>query len=109
MHELGITQSIVDACSASAGGVPIASVTVEIGCLCAVMPDALRFCFELCTRGTALEGSVLDIVAVAARGICRDCGRENAVRDYLCVCACGSANVEFTGGDDMRIREMQLR
>lgn len=109
MHELGITQSIVDACSASAAGVPIARVTVEIGCLCAVMPDALRFCFELCTRGTALEGSVLDIVAVAGRGTCRDCGRESAVRDYLCVCDCGSVNVEFSGGDDMRIREMQIR
>ena len=80
MHELGITQSIVDACSASAGGVPIARVTVEIGCLCAVMPDALRFCYEICTRGTALEGSVLDIVAVAGRGTCRDCGKQNPVR-----------------------------
>jgi hydrogenase nickel incorporation protein HypA/HybF len=109
MHELGITQSIVEACSASAAGMPIARVTVEIGCLCAVMPDALRFCFELCTQGTVLEGSELEIVAVAGHGTCRDCGRQTTVGDYLCVCACGSFNVELSGGHDMRILEMQTR
>lgn len=109
MHELGITQSIVEVCSANAAGAPIARVTVEIGCLCAVLPDALRFCYELCTQGTVLEGSELDIIAIAGRARCRDCGQDNPVQDYCWVCACGSANVEFSGGADLRIREMQMR
>ena len=27
----------------------------------AVMPDAIRFCFDICAKGTVLEGARLDI------------------------------------------------
>ncbi|MGA2366576.1 MAG: hydrogenase maturation nickel metallochaperone HypA [Steroidobacteraceae bacterium] len=109
MHELGITQSIVEACNAAADGACVARVTVEIGCLCAVQADAVRFCYDLCAQGTALEGSVLDIQAVPGRGKCRDCGEEMSVENYLCICACGSVDIALSGGDELRIKEMEIR
>ena len=62
MHELGITQSIVDIAARTArdqGAERIVSVTVEIGSLSGVIPDAVEFCFEACSQGTLLEGSRL--------------------------------------------------
>jgi len=108
MHELSITQSIVEACLAEAGVARVARVTVEIGCLCGVMPDAVRFCYDVCTEGTALEGSRLDIVTVPGHAQCRDCGAGAAVDDWLALCACGSANLAMSGGDDLRIKTMEI-
>ncbi len=108
MHELGITQSLVDACEAAADGATVTRVTVEVGCLAGVLPDAMRFCFDVCAQGTALAGAALDIVEVPASARCRDCGQRAQVRDCLWLCACGSANVEFSGGDELRIRQMTV-
>lgn len=108
MHELGITQSIVEACSAEAAGARIARVVVEIGCLCGVLPDAVRFCYDVCAQGTLLEGSVLDIRTVPGHARCRDCGNAMSVRDWLAICSCGSANLEFHGGDELRLKEMEV-
>ncbi len=108
MHELGITQSIVDACNEEAGGARVARVTVEVGCLSGVLPEAMRFCYALCAEGTALAGSELDIRLTPALATCRDCGNEMAARDYLSMCGCGSANLAFAGGDELRIKEMEM-
>jgi len=110
MHEMSITQSLVEACAAEAEaeGARVTRVTVEIGCLCGVMADAVRFCYDVCAQGTALEGSRLDIVAVPGQALCRDCGAAMAVDDWLTLCACGSANLGFSGGDELRIKEMEV-
>jgi hydrogenase nickel incorporation protein HypA/HybF len=33
------------------------AVTLELGRLAAVMPDALRFCFGICLKNTLVEGA----------------------------------------------------
>ncbi len=105
---MSITESIVEACETEANGAKVTRVTVEIGCLCGVMADAVRFCYDVCTQGTPLEGSRLDIVALPGRARCLDCGAAMPAFDWLDLCACGSANLERTGGDQLRIREMEV-
>lgn len=108
MHELGITQRIVEICSEAAAGAQVTRVTVEIGRLCGVLPDAVRFCYEVCAKGTVLEGSVLDIVSTPGSGTCRDCGAQMPVDDFLALCSCGSADIDCRGGDELRITEMEV-
>jgi len=62
MHELALTQSIVEACVERAEGAQVRRVTLEIGQLAAVMPEALRFCFDVCADGTALKGARREII-----------------------------------------------
>ncbi|MBA2531400.1 MAG: hydrogenase maturation nickel metallochaperone HypA [Nocardioidaceae bacterium] len=47
MHELAITQSIVDAVTDQTAGATVAAVHVRVGRLSGVLPDAMRFCFEV--------------------------------------------------------------
>ena len=47
MHELAITQDIIVAVCEHAQGTKIKRIVLEIGKLSAVLPDAVRFCFEL--------------------------------------------------------------
>jgi hydrogenase nickel incorporation protein HypA/HybF len=111
VHELGITQSLVEACCGAAGdaaATQVRRVTIEIGCLAGLLPDAVRFCYDVCAQGTPLEGSVLDIACVPGEGRCRDCGAVMVAQDLLSLCACGSANVAFTGGDALRIKQMEI-
>lgn len=108
MHELAITQSIVEACAKEAAGARVARVAVEIGCLSGVLPDAVRFCYEVCCQGTPLEGSVLDVQSVAACGRCRACGAEMELHDWLALCDCGSADIECSGGDALQIKYMEI-
>ena len=108
MHELSITQAIVEACSERAAGARVVRVTVEVGRLTCVVPDALRFCYDVCTEGTVLEGSELEIVAVPGRARCRACGAEVEVDDLLTPCDCGSHDLRYVAGEDLRIKEMEL-
>lgn len=61
MHELSITRNVVAICSEHAAGMRVTRVTLEIGKLAAVLPDSLRFCFDVCAKGTMLEGARLEI------------------------------------------------
>jgi len=108
MHEMSLAQSVVEICAERAGGARVRRVTLEIGALAAVMPDAIRFCFDICTQQTVLEGAVLDIVEIAGRGRCRRCGSELPMPDFLAACGCGSIDIECIEGEALRVREMEV-
>src|SRR5512134_4584 len=107
MHELAITESLVEAVTEHAGGSRVMRVSLEIGKLSGVVADSVRFCFDVCTRGTSLDGATLEIVEPPGRAFCRDCNREVEIEDFFALCACGSANLEVRGGRELRIREME--
>ncbi len=108
MHELAITASLVDAIAARLAGERVLRVRLVVGRLQAVEPDALRFAFDVCTRGTALDGAALDIDEIAARGRCRACGLEQALDGGAALCRCGSADVELLAGNELRIASVEV-
>jgi hydrogenase nickel incorporation protein HypA/HybF len=65
MHELGITTEIVDIAMRYSTSSKVRRVIVEIGRETAVLPDAVRFCFDLCAEGTCVEGAELEIVEMS--------------------------------------------
>ena len=112
MHELGITQSIVEIALRTAAGEQaqkIHSVTLEVGSLAGVVAEALEFCFEACCKGTLLEGSQLLIEQVQARARCRDCALDYRLHDLLASCpARDSAAGDLICGEELRIKEMEI-
>lgn len=61
MHELGITRNIIAIVSEQAGEQRVIRIRLAIGRLSAVMPEAIRFCFDVCAQNTPLEGALLEI------------------------------------------------
>jgi hydrogenase nickel incorporation protein HypA/HybF len=108
VHELSIANSVVELCAERAMGARVLRVTLEIGCLAAVMPDAIRFCFDVCAKDTALEGATLDIIETPGRARCLDCGAEVPLADLLGSCACGGNNLELLAGRELKIRQMEV-
>ena len=52
MHELSITQSVVDAVTRRMGDARVRRVRLEVGRLSGRVPDAVQFCFEVLAAGT---------------------------------------------------------
>lgn len=108
MHELSITQSMVEAITERMDGATVTGVCLEIGKLSGVVPDSVRFCFELVCTGTTLEGAWLDIVEPGGRAQCRSCGDEFELDDIILLCPCGSAHVTVLAGRELKIKSVEV-
>ncbi len=108
MHELGIAQEIVALVAERAGGAKVTRVVVEVGKLAGVLPDAVQFCFDLCVEGTTLEGASLVIVETPGRARCRECGDEVSLDRPFGRCACGSSDLEWLSGEELKVKEFEV-
>jgi len=108
VHEMAITQSVVDAIVSRLGDAPVSCVRLEIGRLSGVVPDSVRFCFDVLCTGTSLEGARLDIAEPPGRARCRDCGEEFTLDDFIVLCPCGSANASVLTGRELRIASVEV-
>lgn len=108
MHELAITQSIVDAITDRVGDDRVTLVRLEIGTLSGVVPDSVSFCFDLVSEGTGLAGAELDIARPKGRSRCRQCGGEFEHEDPIAACGCGSVNLDVLSGRELRIVSVEV-
>jgi hydrogenase nickel incorporation protein HypA/HybF len=112
MHELALTESIVEMIeeeSRNRGFSQVRVVRLEIGALSHVEPEAIRFCFESVARGGVTEDAKLEIILVPGEGWCLDCGKTVALGERFGSCPdCGGHHVQVTGGEDMRVKELEV-
>ena len=103
MHELAITESLVDAVTARLPGKRVTCVRLEIGPLSGVVADSVQFCFDIVTQGTSLEGATLEIAQPPASCHCRICGDEFEPDGPVVICPRGSAEVAVLTGQELKI------
>ncbi|HEX6458102.1 MAG TPA: hydrogenase maturation nickel metallochaperone HypA [Thermoleophilaceae bacterium] len=109
MHELSIAEAIVRIAAANAGDRRVSKVELKVGHLRQVVPSALEFAFELVAQGTPVEGAALEIEEVSAAGVCRGCGRENALAEFPFRCSrCGGLDFEVTRGEELLVEALEL-
>jgi hydrogenase nickel incorporation protein HypA/HybF len=108
MHELAVTQSIVDIVRESAGDAKVTSVRLRVGKLSGVIPQAVQFCFELVSRGTTLQDAELVIDELPGIGHCGACDTEIALANLILVCPCGSSAVRVVSGRELSVVSMEV-
>ena len=108
VHELSITQSVVDAVAQHVDGARVLGVRLRIGRLSGVVPESVRFCFDLLADGTCLQGARLDIDEPPGRALCRSCGTEFDLHDLVLLCPCGSAEVTVVAGRELSISSVEV-
>jgi hydrogenase nickel incorporation protein HypA/HybF len=108
MHELGIAQEIVALVIEHSRGARVTRVVLEIGKLSAVLPDAVRFCFDLCGEGTVVEGASLDIIETPGCARCRVCGGGVSLDRPFGRCECGSTDLEWLSGEELKVKEFEV-
>jgi hydrogenase nickel incorporation protein HypA/HybF len=111
VHELSIAVAVVEQVEEAVRdqGRAVASLTLRIGELAGVVPEALDFAFALATEGTALAGARLLIDTVEGRGRCEGCGREapTGMPPVLWCTGCG-ATLTLLGGRELEIVRVVL-
>lgn len=111
MHEVSIVEGLIDIVKETAARNDLQNVSVIslcIGKMRQVVPDALEFAFEIVGRGTVAEGAEIRIREIPTRGRCRECGREFMVEEYCFICAsCGSGDVEVIEGKELYIDTLE--
>jgi hydrogenase nickel incorporation protein HypA/HybF len=109
MHELSITRNVVAIVAERAAGLRVTRVRLQIGSLSAILPDAIRFCFEICAADTPLAGARLEIDEIAGRGLCDDCGFDTALNVPVGRCpGCGAGHLRLIAGQELNIKEMEV-
>jgi hydrogenase nickel incorporation protein HypA/HybF len=114
MHEMGIAMQIIEIAASSIPDelkdVRIKKVNVKIGKLSAVVPDSLRFCFEIAVKDTRLSGAELNIEEIPVTARCRECSKEQTIHDpdFKCV-ECGSGSMDFLSGRELDITSIEVQ
>lgn len=120
MHELAITQAILDTAlrhAAQAQVTTIHALYLRLGELSGLATDSIQFYFDLISRDTCAQGAQLHFTRFPPRAKCRAC---SATRDLtfdpngwsrefakLENCVCGANDYSLDGGTGRYLDEME--
>jgi hydrogenase nickel incorporation protein HypA/HybF len=110
MHELSVASAILNTAVRHAEERPVAVVAVRIGTLRQVVPESLRFYWEIVARDTICEDATLAIEVLETRLHCGDCGRdwEPLIPAFRCP-RCDSGEVTVTAGEQLEVDYLELK
>jgi hydrogenase nickel incorporation protein HypA/HybF len=108
VHELSIMEGVLDVVRSNARERNIGKVSklkLVIGKLTMIMPDSLRFSFEVLSQNELFQGALLEIEEKDIVITCNKCSQSSILEDafsFLCP-ACGVADVDIVSGREMLI------
>lgn len=112
MHEMSLCEGVLQILedhAVSQGFSQVKTVWLEIGALSGVDPEAMRFGFDVVMKGTLADGAALEIIDLPGTAWCMQCGKSVAVKSRFDACPdCGSYQLQVTGGEEMRIKELEV-
>lgn len=112
MHEMSLCASIVQIIEEQAreqGFGRVTRVWLEIGPLAGVELEAIRFGFDVITKGTVAENAKLNILETEAQAWCLQCSKPVPVSQRFDACPeCGGFQLQMTRGEELRIKEMEV-
>jgi hydrogenase nickel incorporation protein HypA/HybF len=112
MHEMSLAENmlqIIEDAAHQQGFTRVRTVWLEIGQLACVEQESLRFGFDVVARGSIAEHARLEIVEEAGQGWCEKCAQNFPLTALYEACPeCGSYDIKVTGGDGMRVKELEV-
>ncbi|MES9860883.1 MAG: hydrogenase maturation nickel metallochaperone HypA [Candidatus Thiodiazotropha sp. LLP2] len=112
MHEMSLCEGVLQILEESAvsqGFSKVKRVYLEIGALSGVEIEAMRFGFEAVMKGSLADGATLEIIDIPGEAWCMPCAKSVEVSARFDACPeCGSFQLQVTGGDEMRVKELEV-
>ena len=112
MHEMALCEGVLQILqdnAVSQGFERVKTVWLEIGVLSGVEPEAMKFSFDAVTRGTLADHARLVIIETPGQAWCMQCAKNVAVNERFDACPdCGSYQLQVNGGDEMKIKELEV-
>lgn len=112
MHELAVTQSILDISLRHAEqvhAVQITDINLVIGQFSSIIDDSVQFYWDIVASGTIAQGATLHFQRIPGEMTCASCGDVFCPDDRAFTCpACGSASVRISKGDEFRVDSIDI-
>lgn len=112
MHELAVTESILEIANrhaAAAGATRITDIHITLGKLSSIVDDSVQFYWDIISQSTLAQGATLHFNRVPARMHCNDCGIEFEMLAELSPCPeCGSFQLKILSGDEFFLESIEI-
>jgi hydrogenase nickel incorporation protein HypA/HybF len=112
MHELPITQSILDIAlkhASAAQANRIEGIHIVMGELSSSVDDSVQFYWDIIAQGTLAEGALLHFRRVPAELQCMACAHKYHPEDGELVCPqCGSAGARIIAGEEFFVESIDI-
>ncbi|HRQ04464.1 MAG TPA: hydrogenase maturation nickel metallochaperone HypA [Nitrosomonas halophila] len=114
MHEMSLATevlAIIEDAARQQSFTRVKTIWLEIGQFSCVEIEALRFCFDSITQHShsLAHGAQLEIIRLPGDGWCHICQNKVSLTTVYDACPrCGSYGIAVTGGDSLRIKELEV-
>jgi hydrogenase nickel incorporation protein HypA/HybF len=112
MHELGISQGVLDVVlkeAEKAEAKKVSRIDLVVGEASGVVDEAVRLCFELVSADTIAQGAELTFRHVPLKMRCRACGHSFSPGGLYESCpACSTWGAEVTEGSEFYIDSIEV-
>ena len=112
MHELAITQSILEIALKAAGeqnASRIRVISLVMGPCSGVVPECVQMYLDVLAKGTPAEGAKIKVTTVPLKVLCRDCGREGEIdRAHIACPYCGSLRLKRLSGNEFMVESLEV-
>ncbi|TAK26916.1 MAG: hydrogenase maturation nickel metallochaperone HypA [Chloroflexota bacterium] len=112
MHEMSICRNLLGIVVGHAEQHKVdrvLEVNVELGALRGIVPDYLRYYFDLLKKDTVADGATLNIDSVPGEAECDDCETRFTLDDGNVTCPnCASKHIRIVAGRELRVKTIRV-
>ncbi len=113
MHELAVTESVLDiACkhAQKAQATKVTDIYLVIGRLSSIVDDSIEFYWNIISKDTICEEAQLHFNRVPAKLVCQECAHEYILEGDLTACQnCQSVNIRVLSGDEFHLESIEIQ
>ena len=112
MHEASLATNIIDIIKEEMkkyGGSKLSKIFIDVGEFTHIDPETLQFAFEMISKDTEFERTLVEIKKIPLILSCSDCKKEFSGDEPIFSCPiCKSDKVEILKGREFRITELEI-
>ena len=121
MHEMPVTQAMLNMALEYAHGHRITDIYLQVGRLSPIVPESVGLYFEYLSKDTLAEGATLHFGIAPIEMTCSDCGQRADLSEWIDEapqlvmmkaisrgCECGSKHLRVTGGVSFQMVSLEV-
>jgi hydrogenase nickel incorporation protein HypA/HybF len=112
MHELSITQSMLDLVleeAKKAGAGKVEKINLVIGEMSGIVDECVEFYFEFLSQDTIAHGATLSFKKTPTQARCRNCGELFIPKEFDWSCpSCQNSSAEIVAGNELYLESIEV-
>lgn len=112
MHELSVTESILDIVlthAKKAKATRVTAVNIVVGKLSSIVDDSVQFYWDIVSQDTICAGAKLNFERIPAQLLCLNCGNTYILDQELTPCpTCQSSQVKVISGEEFHLDSIEV-